>query len=49
MGKLSGQKVELEFFPDKIEFYIEASDEEGEINIDGEWNWLISKLRENEY
>lgn len=45
-----GQKVELEFFSDKIEFFIEALDEEGEINlVESGISRLISKLRENEY
>lgn len=45
-----GQKVELEFFPDKIEYYIEAIDAEGEIEIlDYSMDDLILKLRENEY
>ena len=47
---LFGQKVELEFFPGKIEFYVEAAEEEGQVDIyEGNVNWLISILKENEY
>lgn len=47
---ISGEKVELEFFPDKIEYYVEALEEEGEVYIyERNVNWLISILRENEY
>jgi len=47
---LLGQKVELEFFPDKIEYYVEAVEEEGQVDInEGNVSWLISVLKENEY
>lgn len=28
-----GNKIEIEFFPDKIEYYIEALDDEGEVDL----------------
>ena len=39
-----GQMIEVEFFPDKIEFYIEASDDEGQITLQ-DVNKLISMLQ----
>ena len=30
----NGNQISLEFFPDKIEYYIEKSDDEGEVNAD---------------
>lgn len=44
-----GQSIELEFYPNKIEYYIERSSEEGQTSLEEtNINWLISELRENE-
>lgn len=43
-----GQVIELEFYPDKIEYYIEALEIEGKVNLDkNSMDWLISILFEN--
>lgn len=44
----SGKTVEFEFFPDQIEYYIEAKNTEGRINIDQrELKDIIAVLKEN--
>jgi len=43
-----GQVIELEFYPDKIEYYIEACEIEEKVNLDKKsMDWLISMLCEN--
>lgn len=44
-----GQIVEIEFYPDKIEYYIEALDTEEQINLDKKnMDWLTLILKEND-
>lgn len=44
-----GQIIELEFYPDKIEYYIESLDKEGKINLDKKnMDWLTLTLKEND-
>ncbi|MFO0795013.1 MAG: hypothetical protein U0586_13260 [Candidatus Brocadiaceae bacterium] len=43
-----GQVIEMEFYPDKIEYYMEACEIEGKVNLDKKsTDWLISLLYEN--
>ncbi len=43
------QVVEIEFYPGKIEFYIEALEKEGQSSLDEQsMNWLVSVLKEND-
>ena len=43
-----GQVMEMEFYPDKIEYYIEALEKEGQISLDKQnMSWMISLLKEN--
>jgi hypothetical protein len=46
----SGQAVELEFFPDKIEYYVESIEKEDQIDLkEDDVAWLIDTLKENQY